>query len=414
MEVDEGNRAAGGYRRTDGQLFRRSRSSSPARDTHFRGGTLFEASKATAEASSFSMLEAGGQPVGRRRIRSPSPPLPGHLRGVNVLEENVDSGKLQERGNHRDAVIVDTFNATSDRHRVRKGVAAEDGSRRMANPTWRAAEDFGPKAAEGSFPSHRGNLHPHEVMSQMLGAPVEGQHQQSDIFGSPRRHRGERSKAALLSGHDPSPRSPRCARINATNPITGLGELAAVAAAKLSTNGSTNGNTNGNQKLETRKFVDKVAGALAMESAMPIMWPGDDCGDCPVDSPSSAISPMSLRPRPVRKLGEFSPRRGKSPSIRERSPSPAADTMGEAFSGRAGDPVGIRSPQHGIPGKLVGKGSCSPRDQKVSLVVENQAKPGTGTMSRADFFLQTQRPQKSAVPDAPWTGGASAALQWRG
>lgn len=396
----------------DGQLPRRGRSASPLRGA-VRG----------AVPEGTEVLLSGEGTAVPRRLRGNSPStVEGGLKGAVLVEEGSASlfaadGSADLRGN-RSAALVATFDSAPARRRVRRSVEAEAGASRIAQPLYSVGEDFAPEAAAASFPTiPKKKLGPDAVMGQMFGQPVQGEHHLSDTFGTARRGRGTgQTHTPILSGSISAPRSPRAALHRDANPITGLGEKAAGVATMSNGDSSTNGSSSRQQpqlSAESLKRRCKAALAEAMEISSPsisspITFPGDRCE---VFSPASdAVSPISLRPKLMRREGEFSPRR-HSPGRRDMSP----ERTGSGTERRAGSP---RSPRTnltvGLIGSLARNGQFSPRGSRSSLVVGSQAKPSMDSLAGVDNFLQGQGRWKKTVPEAPKTGGASAALQWRG
>lgn len=382
---------------------RRSRSASPPRSP---------LRSALPEGEEGVVLHSGHGTIVARRLRGSSPFVEVGLKGGALVEEGPASkfaadGSADLRGN-RSAALVAAFDSAPERRRVRRSVEAEAGSFRTTAPLFSVGEDFAPEAATASFPGQRRNLSPDAVMGQMLGQRVQGEHHAADTFGSPRRGRGTgQSYAPILTGCTTVPRSPRGAIHRDASPITGLGEKAAGSAAiSNGPNGGCSENGSGEQPQlpeVSLKRMCKVALAAAMVASSPITFPGDRCE---VFSPASdAVSPISLRPRVLRREGEYSPRRH-----RDLSP----ERTGTAAERRAGSPRSPRNPVHGLTGSLFRHGQCSPRSQKSSLVIGEQVKPSMSSAAGVDHFLQGQRRWKKTVAEAPMTGGASAALQWRG
>lgn len=333
MAPDPESPAAGGYRRI--LVPQKRRPASPAAQLP---GCV--AGVVASGAVAFDW-EAGGSPV-QRRLRSSSPKTCEGLRGSLVL------GQHSPRPYHNEEKTTFMFDSSPAMGGVRARSLRRSGlsaAARNLSPTWTMGENFPPEAAQESFPTKRRSLSPRSLMSQILNGEDEPIH---------RRLRG-RAPALRLSGRRAVE---TFVPVTAAQPLTMFKPSPALPECQ-----------------------SKEDAAIAMETARPIMWFGED-------GQEERWSPFSWSPKPITRAGEFSPRRAGRGLV-EGSP-------------RSHSPAGPKSPTvYGIEGRSHRKGLCSPRDVRCSVF-------------EADSTDCNLKRGKLQVKTAPPTGGMSAALQWRG
>lgn len=224
----------------------------------------------------------------------------------------------------------------------RSGLSA---AARNLSPTWTMGENFPPEAAQESFPTKRRSLSPRSLMSQILNGEDEPIHRRLRGRAPPLRLSGRRAVETFVP-------------VTAAQPLTMFKPSRALPERQ-----------------------SKEDAAIAMETARPIMWFGED-------GQEERWSPFSWSPKPITRAGEFSPRRAGCGLV-EGNP-------------RSHSPAGPKSPTvYGIEGRSHRKGLCSPRDVRCSVFEADST----------DYNLKRGKLQ---VKTAPPTGGMSAALQWRG
>eukprot|EP00435_Cladocopium_sp_Y103_P067492 s29_g30.t1 len=270
MAPDPESPAAGGYRRILVPQKRRPASPAPAQLPGCVAGVV------APGALAFDW-EAGGSPV-QRRLRSSSPKTCEGLRGSLVL------GQHSPRPYHNEEKTTFMFDSSPAMGGVRARSLRRSGlsaAARNLSPTWTMGENFPPEAAQESFPTKRRSLSPQSLMSQILNGED----------GPPHRRLRGRAPAMRLSGR------------------RAVETFVPVAVAQPLTMFKPS------PALPERQ--SKEDAAIAMETARPIMWFGED-------GQEERWSPFSWSPKPITRAGEFSPRRAGvegSPSHRSHSPA---------------------------------------------------------------------------------------------
>lgn len=283
-------------------------------------------------------------------MRSSSPKTCEGLRGSLVL------GQHSPRPYHNEEKTTFMFDSSPAMGGVRARSLRRSGlstAARNLSPTWTMGENFPPEAAQESFPTKRRSLSPRSLMTQILNGEDEPIHRRLRGRAPPLRLSGRRAVETFVP-------------VRAAQPLTMFKPSPAPPERQ-----------------------SKEDAAIAMETARPIMWFGED-------GQEERWSPFSWSPKPITRAGEFSPRRAAGAS------GAASAGLGEGSPSRSHSPAGPKSPTvYGIEGRSHRKGLCSPRDVRCSVF-------------EADSTDCNLKRGKLQVKTAPPTGGMSAALQWRG
>lgn len=329
--VDPESPAAGAYRR--GRVSQRGRPWSPS-PTQLPGCVP----GLVAPGALVFDWEAGGTPV-QRPLRSSSPRVGDGLKGSMVL------GQVSPRPYHNEERSTFTFDSSPAMGGVRARSLRRSGptAARNLSSTWAMGENYPPEVALASFPTKRRSLSPRTLMAQIINGEDDFAERRIRGRAPPLRLAGQLTRAVETFVPPAAP----------VQPLT-MFKPAPAAPERQS----------------------KEEAALAMETAKPIMWFGQETHEEP-------WSPFSWTPKPISRAGEFSPRRS-----RDASPSHS--------------PAGPKSPTiYGIEGRSHRKGLYSPRDDRGNVFESHST----------DCNLKRGKLQ---VKTAPATGGMSAALQWRG